>query len=90
MPRKATSPLEIEQILRVNALLGKIEVVPAPHLAVSTADGKTHVGQFVSQKVGNRPAKNGRKISYYGSLELLTASSKIEIDYLDIVLIHPQ
>lgn len=90
MPRKATSPLEIEQIQRIVALLGQIGVCPAPSLVISTADGNTHVGQFSWHKVGNRIGRGRGELSYYGSLELRTADSKVELDYLDIVAIHRQ
>jgi hypothetical protein len=90
MPRKATSPLEIEQIQRVCALLGRIGVCPAPNLMISTADGRTHVGQFAWQKVGTRPGRRRTDNAYYGSLQLRTADRRVEIDYLDIVTIQPQ
>jgi len=89
MPRKATSPLEIEQIQRIVALLCEIGVCPAPNLVVSTADGRTHVGQFAWHKMGNRAVKD-RDTSYYGSLQLRTANCKVELDYLDIVAIQRQ
>jgi hypothetical protein len=89
MPRKATSHLEIEQIQRIVALLCEIGVCPAPNLIVSTADGRTHVGQFAGHKMGNRAVKD-RETSYYGSLQLRIANCKVELDYLDIVAIQRQ
>jgi hypothetical protein len=89
MRRQATSPLEIEQIKRVGAMLGSTVTV-GTMVAVTTADGRTHIGKVVSHQSGGRLTQRGKVASHYGSIELATAACNVEINYLDVVYIAPQ
>lgn len=84
--RKASSVSEIDQILRVHALLHDIGVAPSPCLEVVTAGGTVRLGQLLHAVVGNMQSAKGW--STYGSILLATESGKVEIDYLDIVSMH--
>ena len=86
MPRKATSGSEIDQILHVHSLLNDIGVAPSPRLEVVTAAGKAYLGQLLRAVVGNSQSAKGW--SSYGSIVIATELGKVEIDYLDIVLMH--
>ncbi len=83
MPRKASSVSEIDQILRVHALLHAVGVAPSPRLEVVTAGGTACLGQLLRAVVGN--AQGAKGWSSYGSILLATERGKVEIDYLDIV-----
>ena len=86
MPRKSTSVSEIDQILRVHSLLNGIGVVPSPRLEVVTAAGTAYLGQLLKAVVGNSPSAKGW--SSYGSIVIATELGKVEIDYLDVVLLR--
>ena len=88
MRRQATSPLEIEQIRRISALLGGT-IAAGAMVTVATADGRKRTGKLVSHQAGSRLTKRGKVTSHYGSIELATATRTIEINYLDIVWIAP-
>lgn len=89
MPRKATSPVEFEQIARVRTLLRGVRLFPSPDLRVITASQKTYAGQLMRDQVGNN-ARKGGQWSYYGAIVLLTGEGEVEIDYLDIVWVEPK
>jgi hypothetical protein len=93
MPRKATSPSEIEQIARVRMLLRGFSLYPSPELRITTATRKTYAGQLVRDHVGSNARKGtrrkGARLTYYGTIVLLTGDGEVEIDYLDIVLVEP-
>lgn len=86
MRRQATSPLEIEQIQRIGALLGGT-ISAGKMVVVTTSDGQQHAGKLVSHNSGSRLTKRGKVTSHYGSIELATAIRTVEINYLDIVWI---
>jgi hypothetical protein len=88
MPRKATSPFEFEQIARVRTLLRGFSLYPSPELRITTATRKTYAGQLVRDHVGSN-ARKGTRLTYYGTIVLLTGDGEVEIDYLDIVLVEP-
>jgi len=90
MRRQATSILEVEQVQRVSALLGKGAPYPGKMVVVTTANGKRHTGKLVSHNSGSRLTRRNEEPCYYGSIELVTARGKAEINYLDIVWIAPQ
>jgi hypothetical protein len=85
MPRKATSPEEIEQIARVHGLLSNVGVAPSPKLMVTLASGKKFSGQLVKECVSSMPDRRGRSRVYSGVLTLETEDGSLQIDYLDIV-----
>lgn len=84
MPRKATSPAEIEQIVRVRTLLRSFRLVPSADLHVMTTARKTCSGRLVRDHVGSSPTKRGDR-AYYGAIVLHTKAGEVEIDYLDVV-----
>ena len=88
MRRQASSPLEIEQVQRISAMVGKIAA--GTMVTVSTADGQKRTGKLVSHQAGSRLTKRGTVTSHYGSIELAIATRTVEINYLDIVWIAPQ
>ena len=88
MRRQATSPLEIEQVQRISALLGRT-ISAGKIVAVTTADGRTIAGKLLSHNSGSRLTKRGTVTAHYGSIELATDTRSIEINYLDIVSIAP-
>jgi len=61
MPRKASSVSEIDQILRVHALLYAVGVAPSPRLEVVTAGGTACLGQILRAVVGNTQSAKGWK-----------------------------
>jgi hypothetical protein len=81
--------MEIEQILRISALLGGT-MSAGKMIVVTTVDGQRRAGKLVSHKSGSRLTKRGKVTSHYGSIELATATGTAEINYLDIVWIAPQ
>ena len=85
MPRKASSPEEIEQIARVYGLLSNVGVAPSPKLMVTLASGKKFSGQLVKECVSSMPERRGRSRVYSGILTLETEGGNVEINYLDIV-----
>ena len=89
MRRQATDALEIEQIQRISALLGR-RISAGQMIVVATADGKVRPGKLVSHNSGSRLTKRGKVTSHYGSIELATATRTIKINYLDIVSIARQ
>ena len=90
MRRQATDALEIEQIQRICALLGRRMISAGQMIVVATADGKVRAGKLVSHNSGSRLTKRGKVTSHYGSIELATATRTIKINYLDIVSIARQ
>jgi len=89
MRRQATSPLEIEQIQRIGALVGGA-ISAGKMVVVTTSDGQQRAGKLVSHNSGSRLTKGGKVTSHYGSIELATATRIVEINYLDIVWIAEQ
>ena len=75
MPRKATSPVEFDQIDRVRTLLRGFRLHPSPDLRVTTASQKTYTGQLVRDHVGNNARKGGRW-AYYGALSCSPARAR--------------
>ena len=89
MRRQATSPLEIEQVQRISAMLDST-IAAGAMVTVTTADGRKRSGKLVSHNSGSRLTKRGTVTAHYGSIELATDTRTVEINYLDIVLISPQ
>jgi hypothetical protein len=86
MRRQATSPLEIEQIQRISAMLGST-ITAGTMVTVATADGRKRTGKVVAHQAGSRLTKHGTVTAHYGSIELATDTRTVEINYLDIVWI---
>jgi hypothetical protein len=82
--RKATSPEELAQVVRVHGLLSGIDVVRRRQLAVTTANFETRTGRPVRLQVRNTRDKAGHWSSR-GVLTLATEDGELEINFLDIV-----
>jgi hypothetical protein len=67
-------------------MLYAIGATPSPRLVVTTATGKAISGQLLRDEVGNKQTAKGW--SSYGSIWLATQDGKVEIDYLDIVIVQ--
>ena len=85
MPRKATSPDEISQIVRVRTLLSVVGVVPSRELVVTMANGKKLTGHLVRDLLASKPGRKGSARVYCAAITLATKDGNVEVDYLDIV-----
>jgi hypothetical protein len=82
--RKATSPEELAQVVRVQGLLADLDVARRPRLAVTTANFATRTGDLLRMEVRNTGTKAGGR-ACQGALTLATPDGDVEINFLDIV-----
>jgi hypothetical protein len=88
MARQATSAEELAQIARVHGLLSGVIVALPPDVVVTRTNGKKIAGQIVRDVVVNKPSKKGGPWVCVGVVTIATSHGKVEIDYLDIVLVE--